>query len=200
MNGQNHESDDVNSSGWSKLDPRQSCLWTGIGGQDRGQVVTIDFMFSMIIRVAAIGIVLAASATLMYSGVGTSYSDEFAAKNGAALLADDVLLEEPGDSILDSTCTEGFFDQDTTVCGHHGEWTSGESPYLNEVFGLNETTQLNVAIWNPSGKISSIDGTELALGEVIPDSGNVYSWRRSVALDTNGDGNVEWHTLRVRAW
>ena len=177
---------------WSESD-----FWTG---EDRGQVVAIDFLFSMIIRVTAIGIVLAASATLMYSAVGTSYTEEFAAQNGANQLADDVLLTSPGHGVLNASCTEAFFAKDTSVCGHNDEWTSGENPYLNEVFGLNETTDLNVTIRTTSGDLASLSGTDLALGNAVPTNGDVHSWRRTVALDTNGDGNPEWHILRVRAW
>jgi hypothetical protein len=168
---------------------------------ERGIASQFDFLTSIAITVTAVGLFLVAGVTLL-SGAGAEVpAGDVAAERGAATLTDDHLVENVGDTQLSRQCTEAFFAKDTSVCGFQSGWTSGDEKYLNQALAI-QYRNLNVTITDSSGDITSIDGTRLTLGDDPVNAGNqtVAVWTRHVALDSDDDGEGEYHTLTVRSW
>jgi hypothetical protein len=170
-------------------------------GEDRGLVTQIDFMTSMVIRIVAFSILLAAATALIHNAVGADYSNTVVAERGASRLADDLLVTTPGDAVLNATCTEAFFEGSSAVCGFDDAWTAVDRPYLNAALAIDAKTHVNVTITGSTGAISTVGTTSLRAGAPVPDGyGTVTTWHRQVGLESSGTGEVEWHTITVSVW
>ena len=171
------------------------------GGDDRGLVTQIDFMTSMVIRIVAFSILLAAATALIHNAVATDYSNTVVAERGASRLADDLLVTTPGDAVLNATCTEAFFEGSTDACGFDPEWPAGERTYLNAALGIGSDTRVNVTVTTSTGEIATVGATTLTAGEPVPTGyGTVRTWHRQVGLDSEGTDDVKWHTITVAVW
>lgn len=171
------------------------------GGDDRGLVTQIDFMTSMVIRIVAFSILLAAATALIHNAVATDYSNTVVAERGASRLADDLLVTTPGDAVLNATCTEAFFEGSTDACGFDPEWPADERTYLNAALAIGPDTRVNVTITTSTEEIASVGTTALTAGEPVPTGyGTVRTWHRQVGLDSEGTGDIGWHTVTVAVW
>lgn len=172
-----------------------------LSGDERGLVSQVDFLTSMVIRIVAFGLLLAVASALIHNAVATDYTDRAVAERSAARLADDLLVTSPGQSVLNATCTDGFFQASTDVCGFGDDWDDGPSSYLNAALAVSDTKHLNVTVTDSSGALATMDSMELAIGDPPPmGGGTVQTWHRQVGLDSTGDGTVEWYTLTVSVW
>jgi hypothetical protein len=176
----------------------------GFREDNRGLSSQVDFMVAVIIYVTAAVIALGASTALIYGSVGANPSNGIVADRAADRLADDFLVDNANDAILDRECTTAFFDKETPEgCGFESSWSSVDQPehYLNRALAVEEAKQINVTIRTTSGSIETVDGTRLALGDEPPeDRSTVHGYHRQVGLDANDDGAAEWYRISVKIW
>lgn len=155
----------------------------------------------MIIRIVAFGVLLATAVALVHSATGTDHTNEAIAQRGASRLVDDLLVSQPGDALLNETCTGAFFERDSDVCGFDPVWTDGTAPYLNSALGVASNKHINVTITTATGEVATLGATPLAMGNRMPEGyGTVLTWHRLVGIDLRSDGTVEWWTVTVRVW
>lgn len=167
---------------------------------DRGIAHQIDFMTSMVIRVVAFSLLLAASTALIHAAIDQDYSNVIVGQRGASRLVDDLLVTTPGDALVNATCTIAFFEQSPTACGFPDEWAS-HPQYLNVALGISSDRHLNVTIRNTTGELAVLDNTRLTLGDRPPQiSGTVYRWHRQIGIIPPGSDTVSWYTVTVSVW
>jgi hypothetical protein len=172
----------------------------------RGISSQYDLIFALLILTAAFSVFIAAGTSFIFNTAGAQTSNHYVADRAADRLADDYLVDSPNAAILNRTCTKSFFEESAPGgCGFEPGWsnTDADSPehYLNNALAVDPAKQVNVTLRTTGGSIESLDGTQLALGESVPDDyGTVYSFHRQVGLDKNNDGAPEWYTLVVEVW
>jgi hypothetical protein len=182
---------------WAENEPPRA---TGL--RSRAQATQIDFVFSMGIRIFVLLLAVTGGMTLMASTAPDDHSGTVTAKRGANMLADDLLVADAGDTILDSGCTEAYFQMDSSTCGYNSEWSGSESTWLHESLAVSHEYRLNVTVESPTGAILTVGSVDLAMGDdpFATDDRTVNSWYRRVPLDADTDGDPETYTLYVRVW
>lgn len=166
---------------------------------DRGLATQVDFLTSMVIRLAAFGLVMTVGTSLLYGALATEYTNDAVAERAAARLADDLLVTSPGDALLNASCTRAFFAREVGPCGVEPAWRDDSIPYLNAALAVGPPRRLNVTLTDRNGTIGSLDGVRLALGDPHPtQSSTRRRWHRQVGLPTSGA--VDWYRLTVVVW
>lgn len=174
-----------------------AALWR----DERAVASQVDFLVSMFLRAAALSLFVVIGAALLLGVTSSSPDGKLAAERASSTLTDDLLVDPVGNDTLDRTCTQAFFEQDTSVCNFDDDWTNGDRDYLNAALRI-QFKNINVTIHDESGAVSNIGGTDLVEGPSIPTDNEttVHQWSRYTPVDVDGDGTQEWRELTVSVW
>ncbi|KTG12609.1 DUF7287 family protein [Haloferax profundi] len=98
-------------------------------------------------------------------------------------------LSSPGEqTVLDTDCVEGFFENTSPP----GNCEYGTGP-VEDAVGVGDTYDVNVTLVR-DGSVVTVGGTEATRGDPVPATGQVIAARRSVLVDG------QLHQLLVRVW
>lgn len=157
---------------------------------DRGQL-GFDFVAGMSLFLITVGFVFN-FAPVMFDPFTTGQGgDMMTADRTAATIAEDLLVEnETGPNVLDTDCTEEFFDADgaTADCGF-----AQDADDLNSAIGVDNTIRVNVTVEN-NGSAVVLNGVTLAAGPPPSAAASTTISQRIVFLDGSE------RTLNVRVW
>ena len=158
----------------------------------RGQT-TIDYAVGVSVFLLTVAFVFAFLPSMFEPFTSEAGDLLVLADRSADLLSADLLVEDLTEpSVLNATCTVGFFNTtnaDPPDCGY-GENASDLRGALNVT---RPGASVNVTVTD-SGSISTVDGTTLAAGERPPPNADVAVAERKVLLDGNQ------RDLVVRVW
>jgi len=157
----------------------------------RGQT-TLDFAIGISVFLGVVAFAFAFMPT-MFAPFETGSGAEFAtADRTADRLSADVLVETPRDpSVLNDTCTVGFFDADGSAPA--GCRYGHDAADLPAAVGVGDTTNVNVTIRDGSG-VRTLDGQRLTAGPPPTTVDDAVVATRVVLL------SGEQHRLYVRVW
>jgi hypothetical protein len=166
-----------------------------MGGErdyDRGQT-TIDYAIGIGLFLVAVAFVFLSLPSMF--GPFNSADGDFLilADRSADQLTAELLVEDVTDpSVLNTTCTVEFFDNDTDT-GNCRYDTDGADPAT--ALGIDRVgISANVTIRDDADRIRTIDGTDLAVGDAPGPNDNIAVARRAVLLDG------EQSRLVVKVW
>lgn len=190
---------------------RQSPLHSFVD-DTRGIAEQIDFLNGIMVLLLGFGLFMASSGVLLDSASHTGRGQDYTSIRSHEALADDLLVETVGDTVLSGECAEAYFNTETTTttadnCDFNNFDDSSETAYLRSSLGIDSRYEVNVTIEDPSGPLSADvdgDGTSrtFAMGADTPESGTVAAYHRQVTFgqDVSGDGEWDYYTLYVRVW
>jgi hypothetical protein len=169
---------------------------------ERGVAASLDFLLSMVIRVAVFTVFIALSVTFAMGLSAQSPADYYAAQAGADRLAEDLLVDDVGDDELSRSCTEAFFAKQTGTCGFKSSWASSRD-YLDAALSIHQRKSVNVSVRRlDNGDIVRVNGQRLAMGPHLDgaDDDTLYTFKRQAPLDRDGDDDLEWVTIYSNVW
>ncbi|MFB6146822.1 MAG: hypothetical protein ABEJ08_03970 [Halobacteriaceae archaeon] len=153
---------------------------------------TVDYTIGIGIFLVAVTFTFAFVPTIFTPFVGTGNEYPQTANRIADRLADDALAgSTTRPSVLNETCTAGFFDADGSAPA--GCAFEQDASDLNAAVGVAGVRSVNVTI-TTDGDLTTVDGTLLAAGPDVPPKANAVAASRIVLID--GDD----HLLKVRVW
>jgi len=173
---------------------------------DRGVAGLLDFLTAMVIVIGALGVYFTAAAVLVDIQADQGASTAHAGLRAQERLADDVLKYDPGNETLAPGCVRSFFTGDANrTCGvaDHGD---GQA-FLRGALGVGERFAVNATLEDDRGPVT-MDPTgggrpyRHAIGASVPDDRPVTVYERTVTFgdDTDGDGRLDYFTVRLRLW
>lgn len=157
---------------------------------DRAQL-GFDFLAGMSLFLIVVGFVFNFAPVMFDPFTTGAGGDMTTADRTAATLAGDLLVEEgTAPNVLNTTCTEDFFEPSgpDADCGFDEDASD-----LHAAVGVSSTTKLNVTI-EGSGTVVVSGGVPLSAGPTPTSTASVTVSQRIVFLDG------EEETLLVRVW
>lgn len=174
--------------------------------EDRAVATQIDFLVATVIIIAAISIYYVGSVILFETQTYVGEGDAQAGLNAEKRLAEDVLLNQSGDTLLDPECSRAFFNAEDEPTCKISDPGDGQT-YLRGVLGLGDRYEINVTLTNATGIVDfdpsgGSNPFEHSIGNPYPRDGEVTTYQRTVSYGTDysGDGKPEYYTLTIRIW
>lgn len=161
---------------------------------DRGQTA-VDFLAGMTIFLVTIGFVFTLVPGMFQPFETDTGPNMVAADRSAALLAEDLLLDDAGDpGVVNETCAAEFFDGDGVV----GDCRfNADADDVHGALGVTDHIEVNITL-ESEGVVQTVDGSDgpvtAQAGRAPPSTGDVVVAQRIVLV-----GKTRM-TLFVRMW